>query len=140
MLKNSFDPPCINTIYSYGEKEYQSLKSMFQDNGIQHLTWPPYTPQHICLFRWTSSSKYCWIMYDSKKLTCPYHFGPCLKLLYISLIDFPYLFLRMNRLLNVLFDPVPNNYNHQLLGVYNSLHSAHLISTNLSNIQKHVCF
>lgn len=37
----------INTIYSDGGKEYQGLKTMFANSGIQHLISPPYTPQHV---------------------------------------------------------------------------------------------
>ena len=37
----------INTIYSDGGTEYQGLKTMFANSGIQHLISPPYKPQHV---------------------------------------------------------------------------------------------
>lgn len=38
----------INRIYwSYGGKENQGLKIMYENLGIQHLISPPYTPHHV---------------------------------------------------------------------------------------------
>ena len=46
-MVEKFFKTSIRTIYSDGGTEYQSLKPLFANSGIQHLISPPYTPQHI---------------------------------------------------------------------------------------------
>ena len=46
LIENFFDAK-IKTVYSDGGGEYQALSHTLKRFGIQHLTSPPYTPEHV---------------------------------------------------------------------------------------------
>lgn len=73
-VEKYFQMPIV-TIYSNGGGEYKKLYPFFAIHGINHLTTPPYTPQHIGLLSEDRAillklgEHYC------IKFPCPFIFG-----------------------------------------------------------------